>query len=227
VAGRPSKLTEEVAKRILSNFRQGGRLIYAAARQGVSRSTLFSWLKRGERESSGPYHGFSRAVALVGEERIVSLALRHHRLATGCVMELPARDKSGRVRGDAKGEQIISHVAFRPNSGAMEWELKRLDPDTYDVGKVRLSEAIVPEEPMSRQQCALPREPVGGLTEQGMTADEIDSGRSHMSRGRGLGWSEPLKLDSQADKNWTGRWAYRRIGHGSASQFQFRALTNA
>jgi hypothetical protein len=124
---------------------------------------LFSWLKRGERESSGPCHGFSHAVALVGEERIASLALRHHRLATGCVIELPARDKSGRVRGDAKGEQIISRVAFRPNSGAMQWELKRLDPDTYDLRKARLSGAVVPEEPMSRPQCELPRELVSGL----------------------------------------------------------------
>src|ERR1700692_1246793 len=92
VAGRPSKLTEEVAKRILANFRQGGRLIYAAARQGVSRSMLFSRLKRGERESSGPYQCFSRGVNLIAEERIASLALRNHRLATGCVMGLPARD---------------------------------------------------------------------------------------------------------------------------------------
>jgi hypothetical protein len=46
VAGRPSKLTEEMAKRILASFRQGDRLIEAAARQGVGKATLFSWLKR-------------------------------------------------------------------------------------------------------------------------------------------------------------------------------------
>ena len=33
------------------------------------------------------------------------------------------------------------------------------------------------------------------------------------------GWSEPLKLDSRRASDWIGRWAYRRIGHGSASQF--------
>jgi hypothetical protein len=34
-------------------------------------------------------------------------------------------------------------------------------------------------------------------------------------------WSEPLKLDRNGATNWTGRWAYRRMGHGSASEFRF------
>lgn len=97
-------------------------------------------------------------------------------------MEMPARDKSGRVRCDAKGGQVISHVAFRPNRGAMEWELKRLDPNTYDLKKDRLSEAVAREGRMKRPRRALSR--VGGLPAQGMTADEIDSGQSSTRRGR-------------------------------------------
>jgi hypothetical protein len=89
------------------------------------------------------YHSFSRAVLIVGEERIASLAFHHHRLATGCVMEMPARHKSGRMRGAAKGGQVISRVALRPNRRAMEWELRRLDPDTYDVKKERSSDPVV------------------------------------------------------------------------------------
>jgi transposase-like protein len=185
MAARPGKLTEDTAKRILANLRQSGQLINAAAREGISKSTLFAWLKREERESSGLYNSFSRAVAVIGEERIASLALYHHRLATGCVMEMPARDKSGRMRCDAKGRQVISHVAFRPNRGAMEWELKRLDPNTYDVKKDCLSEAVVRKGRMKRPRRALPREQVGGLLEQGITSDEIDSGQSRSSRGRG------------------------------------------
>ena len=32
---------------------------------------------------------------------------------------------------------------------------------------------------------------------------------------------EPQKLDSQMKVNWTRRWAYRRIGHGTTSELQF------
>jgi len=98
-------------------------------------------------------------------------------------MEMPARDKSRRMRRDGQGEQVISHVAFRPNRGAMEWELKRLDPNTYDVKKDRLSEAVVRRGRMRRPRRALSR--VGGLPEQAMKADEIDSGQSRTSGGRG------------------------------------------
>jgi hypothetical protein len=134
-----------------------------------SKSTLFAWLKRGEREASGPYRNFCRAVAVVGEERIASLALNHHRLATGCMMEMPARDKSGRMRADAKDGQVVSRVVFRPQRGAMEWELKRLDPNTYDVKKGRLS-PVVRKGRSKRPRRALPREQVGELLEQAMTA---------------------------------------------------------
>jgi transposase len=184
MAGRPGKLTEDTAKRILANLRQGGRLINAAEREGISKSALFAWLKRGNRESSGRYHNFCRAVTVVGQERIASLAFHHHRLATGCVMEMPARDKSGRMRGATKGGQVISRVALRPNRSAMEWELRRLDPDTYDLKKERSSDAIVSRGRRKRPRRARPRERVGELLEQMMTVDEIDSGQSHKS-GRG------------------------------------------
>jgi transposase len=184
MAGRPGKLTEDTAKRILANLRQGGRLIHAAAREGISKSTLFAWLKRGKRESSGRYHNFCRAVTVVGEERIASLAFHHHRLATGCVMEMPARHKSGRMRGAANGGQVISRVAFRPNHRAMEWELRRLDPDTYDVKKERSRDAVVRRGRRKGPRGVVPREQVGELLEQMMTVDEIDSGQSHKS-GRG------------------------------------------
>ncbi len=47
------------------------------------------------------------------------------------------------------------------------------------------------------------------------------AGKSPVAAGAKLTrvWSEPLKLDSQAVRNWIGRRAYRRIGHGSASEF--------
>jgi hypothetical protein len=185
MAGRPGKLTEDLAKHILANLRQSGRLIDAAAREGISKSTLFAWLKRGNRESSGAYHSFSRAVLTVGEERIASLAFRHHRLATGCVMEMPTHHKSSRMRGAAKGGQVISRVALRPNRTAMEWELRRLDPDTYEVKKEPSSDAVARRGRRKRPRGVLPREPIGELLEPMMTVDEIDSGQSHKGdRGR-------------------------------------------
>lgn len=47
---RPTALTPEVAERIISARRAGLALDKAAKRGGVTRQTLFNWLKRGEVE---------------------------------------------------------------------------------------------------------------------------------------------------------------------------------
>lgn len=50
MTGRPIKLTKELEKKITDVIRAGNYIETAAAYSGISKSTLYDWLKRGERE---------------------------------------------------------------------------------------------------------------------------------------------------------------------------------
>jgi len=147
MAGRRTKLTEQMAARIVANLRQSGNLENAAAREGVSRSTVYDWMRRGERKSPGPYHGFAHAVTQILEGRIASLATIRKRSAMGCVMEMPAHDKAGRALCGADGNQIFKDKVFRPNRRAIEWKLMLLDRRTYLERKDPWSEEASTETP--------------------------------------------------------------------------------
>lgn len=48
--GRPTKLTKEVQAKICNAIRAGNYMETASAYAGISKSTLYEWLRRGERE---------------------------------------------------------------------------------------------------------------------------------------------------------------------------------
>lgn len=48
--GRPTKLNYEVQEKIIQAIKAGNYIETAAAYAGISKSTLYDWLKRGERE---------------------------------------------------------------------------------------------------------------------------------------------------------------------------------
>ncbi len=60
--GRPSKLTHALTQELAALVRE---VIYwepAADALSIDRSTVWRWLKRGEREAAGPYYEFCNAV---------------------------------------------------------------------------------------------------------------------------------------------------------------------
>jgi hypothetical protein len=62
MAGRPTKLTPEVQKKIVDAIRAGNYMETAAAYAGISKDTFYRWLKRGARAKSGIYKNFHDAV---------------------------------------------------------------------------------------------------------------------------------------------------------------------
>ncbi|MDQ0417577.1 transposase-like protein [Croceifilum oryzae] len=60
--GRPEKLTPEIQQKIVDSLRMGNYIETAAAYSGISKSTLYDWLKKGAREENGKYKNFSDAV---------------------------------------------------------------------------------------------------------------------------------------------------------------------
>jgi hypothetical protein len=84
MAGRPAKLTPEVQDKIVSMLRAGNYAAVAYTYAGICRRTYESWIKRGERESSGIYHEFANAVARAESEAearhvvMISTAAKSH-----------------------------------------------------------------------------------------------------------------------------------------------------
>jgi transposase len=60
--GRRTKLTPDLQSKICSVLQVGNYIETAAAYAGVSKTTLYKWLKRGRREQSGQYTDFVAAV---------------------------------------------------------------------------------------------------------------------------------------------------------------------
>ena len=59
---RPSKLSAEVRERIVTAIRAGNYADAAAQAAGISPSTYYRWMARGERERAGAFRAFREAV---------------------------------------------------------------------------------------------------------------------------------------------------------------------
>ncbi len=62
MSGRPTKLTPEVRDRIVQAIKAGNYMETAAAYAGISKDTLYTWLRRGASEADGAYAEFAAAV---------------------------------------------------------------------------------------------------------------------------------------------------------------------
>ncbi len=66
--GRPTKLTQDLAEKIVEAIRGGNYAQVAAATAGISEETFYTWLKRGKDEAEGIYREFSDAVLAASGE---------------------------------------------------------------------------------------------------------------------------------------------------------------
>jgi transposase len=75
-AGRPTKLTPALQEKIVMVIRGGNYIETAAAYAGISKQTLYNWLRRGARQKSGQYREFALAVEqALAEAEMRDLAL--------------------------------------------------------------------------------------------------------------------------------------------------------
>jgi hypothetical protein len=149
--GRTPKLTPEIHDLFIQTVRGTGRITVACARCAISTQTAYQWMKKGESQRPGqPYRDFADAVSRARADFLTTAAARHHQLAVGGVIELPAMDKEGNpVRihtPDCNNQKacrckiVFVDKVVMPSERALEFELDRLDP----VGRV---EEPMPEPP--------------------------------------------------------------------------------
>jgi transposase len=73
---RPTKLTDAVTERIVQAIRAGNYPEPAARAAGISASTYYRWIARGQQERSGVFRDFAEAVARAeGESEVHAVAV--------------------------------------------------------------------------------------------------------------------------------------------------------
>jgi hypothetical protein len=112
--GRPSKLTPEIAERIVAAVGVGAPLRLAAAHGGIGERTLHRWLAAGEQSSRGAYRQFwqrveaARAGYFVEMGEIVKTdAVADARTALAAMGRLYAADLAPPKRVEVSGELQI------------------------------------------------------------------------------------------------------------------------
>lgn len=148
--GRAPKLTPEVHELFVNTVKLTGRLTVAAAKCAVHIATVHAWLQKGRNQKAGLYRDFSDAVSRARADFLSIAAARHHQLAVGGVLKLPAMDKQGnpvrmheadcKAPNSCRCEVLYVDKVVMPSERALEFELDRLDP----IGPV---EETMPEQP--------------------------------------------------------------------------------
>lgn len=74
--GRPPKFNQEVADKIVAAVRAGNYMETAAAFAGITKETLYAWMRTGAAKTNGPYRKFSDAIKrALGEAEASDLML--------------------------------------------------------------------------------------------------------------------------------------------------------
>lgn len=119
--GRPTKLTPEMQRRVADLVRAGNYVETAAACSGISKDTLYRWLKRGARARSGIYRDFAEAVEKAQAESeardvtLIATAARDQWQAAAWRLERKFPERWGR-----RERQTLEHVG--PGGGPVQIE---------------------------------------------------------------------------------------------------------
>jgi len=137
--GRAPKLTPEVHELFINTVKQTGRWTAAAMRCAVGIATVHTWFAKGRTQRPGqPYRDFLDAAMRARADFVTVAAARHHQLAVGGVIKLPAMDKDGnpvrahepdcKTPSSCRCEIVFVDKVVMPSERALEFELDRLDP---------------------------------------------------------------------------------------------------
>lgn len=96
MAGRHTKLTQEVQETICVYIRSGAYDWVAAEAAGISSSTFYRWMQEGERRSSGKYRDFYEAVRQARAQARVAAEIEVRREQPArWLTKGPGRDRPG------------------------------------------------------------------------------------------------------------------------------------
>jgi transposase len=129
--GRPTKLTPQVHERIVGLIEAGSYAEPAARAAGISASTFYSWMERGELEEDGIFREFreaikrAEAVAEVSAVKVVTSAMPRSWQAAMTFLERKHPDRWGRRTRAEPSEQ--------PATNQRPYDLSRLTDDELET----------------------------------------------------------------------------------------------
>lgn len=135
MTGRPIKLDDEIQNRIVTAIRAGNYIETAAAYAGINKSTLYSWLKRGERERQRVAKN-PRARVTQKERPFVEFSNAVER----ALAEAEIRDVA--VIGKAAEEQWQAAAWRLERKFPERWGRKKLDIDIAHSGQVEVKSDV-------------------------------------------------------------------------------------
>lgn len=141
--GRPTKFDPELGKQIVLAIQAGAYIETAAAAAGISKNTLYDWLRKGARPSATPaLKEFSDAVKkAMAMSELRDLAVIDKAAQGGQVLRVVTTTKQG------KDGQLVTkeekHLTS-PQWQASAWRLERKHPEKW--GTQRAYEARLQEE---------------------------------------------------------------------------------
>lgn len=115
--GRRSKLTPERQEGIVQALKAGNYLEVAARANGIDQSTLHDWVNRGEREKTGKYAEFAKAIRdaeAFAENRCVTL------VATAAQTDWKAAAWFLERKHAQKWSKYLRHVLTGKDGGPIE-----------------------------------------------------------------------------------------------------------
>lgn len=139
--GRPSKLTPELADRLCAHLRTGHYIETACALVGLSKTSMYAWLKNGARHrdagtalSKLSAHDrrcveFLNAVELADAEALDRDMLRHAALGRGGLEVTETREVTD-GQGNVK-ERHEKTTTLAPNPHVLEWRMERRWPHLF------------------------------------------------------------------------------------------------
>ena len=125
--GRPALLdiNPEIQTRIVSAVRGGNYIEVAAAFGGISKETLYAWLRKGAKDKDGPYKDFSDSIQLA--------------LAEAEVQDVSVVNRAALGVKDSNGNFVIL-----PDWKASAWRLERRNQSRWN-SKVRIEKSDTPD----------------------------------------------------------------------------------
>ncbi|MGH2973610.1 MAG: transposase [Solirubrobacterales bacterium] len=149
---RPTKLTPEVAERIVNAVRAGNYYEPAARSAGISPATFHRWIARGKRETKGAYYDFYESVERASAEaQVHAVALIKKAAADGewraAAYFLERRHPEGWRRHesiDHEGSQLIVHTEELKDPKTRK-ELREITRRVADAREKRPRRARTPE----------------------------------------------------------------------------------
>lgn len=147
-AGRKAKISAELIEKICNTLRAGSYLETAAAMAGVSKTSLYKWLRKGNAKRNSIYGEFVDAVERAQAESEVRDLLNIDQSAMGRKYEYERDPITKKLVLDGNGDPIVIRHGVKPSWQASAWRLERKFPKKW--GRLdRMEHSADPDKPLT------------------------------------------------------------------------------